>query len=72
MWGLWVFLRPFCGVREFITINNPKMLIVFFILMSLSSSVTVTEGYFLCLSCFHIRRNKKIELETIHFIAVAI
>lgn len=72
MGGPWVFLRHFCGVCEFITINNPKMLIVFFILMFLSSSLTVTEVYVLCLLCFHIRRNEKIELENMYFVEVAI
>lgn len=58
LWGSWV--------------HNPKMLIVFFILMFLSSSLTVTEVYVLCLFCFHIRRNKKIELENMYFVAVAV
>lgn len=40
--------------------------------MFLSSSLTVTEVYDLCLFCFHIRRNKKIELENMYFVAVAV
>lgn len=68
VWGaLRYFWNTFCGICEFVTINNSN-----FILMFLSSSLTVTEVYVLCLLCFHIRRNGKIELENTYFVALAI